>query len=466
MTIKQSACPQLPTTYGYADACALAQAFALGEADPVDVARRCLNEAQKHDGVYITHTTERAVLEAELAARRYSAQCPVSPFDGVPLGWKDLFDVSGTVTTAGSALNKHNPAALSDGPLPTLAARAGLVCLGKLNTTEFAYSSIGTNPHYGNPVNPHSRPGEPRIPGGSSSGSAVAVAAGILPLAVGSDTGGSIRIPAAFNGIRGFKPTVGHYDRRGMAFLAPSFDTPGTYARSVRDLVVLDRLLRGRPCLEGIPIPQEITGKTFVIEEGLLRDSLVESSVKSMLQNVAQQLEKAGACVVVKPVLAFHEAMDAVSRGWISGAETFSLFKAILDNPQQAPLMDQRIRKRIELVRGMDPALIAHTNLARERLGPRMREELGGSVLVLPTVGHGAPLLNRILEDEEYFFTYIRLNVRLTMPGNLLNMPGVSLPAGVDDAGMPLGVTLYRPAGEDEYVLRAAHAAEEAITQS
>lgn len=460
---RERICPQLPTVHGYTDACSLAQAFAEGKADPRDIAARCLESAARHEGVYISYTETRAAFEAELSFKRHSRHMPVSPLDGVPVGWKDLFDVAGTVTTAGSALNKGNAPAPEDGPLPVLAARAGLVCLGKLNTTEFAYSSIGTNPHFGNPVNPHSKSGRPRIPGGSSAGSAVAVAAGILPLAVGSDTGGSIRIPAAFNGICGFKPTVGRYDRRGMAFLAPSFDTPGTYARSMRDLLVFDRLLRGRPCLGGIPEPGALDRHSYVIDEGMLGDSGIEPAVRTMLEAVYQRLLRAGARVFLRKIQTFREAMDTVSRGWISGAETFSLFKDILDDPQRTPLMDQRIRKRVELNRNMDPALIAYTNMARERLDAALRRELGGDVLIVPTVGHGAPLLDDILNSDETFFKYIRLNVRLTMPGNLMNTPGVSLPAGLDGEGMPLGVTLYRPAGDDEEALQAAFAAEAAI---
>jgi len=460
---RQRACPQLPTIYGYEDACALAEAFAAGRADPRECVERCLKAASGHEGVYITYTEARAAFEAELSFMRHARRMPVSPLDGVPVGWKDLFDVAGTVTTAGAALNRNNPPAFSDGPLPALAARAGLPCLGKLNTTEFAYSSIGANPHFGNPVNPHSKAGAPRIPGGSSSGSAVAVAAGILPLAVGSDTGGSIRIPAAFNGICGFKPTVGHYDRRGMIFLAPSFDTPGTYARSVRDLVVFDHLLRGRPCLNGIPEPGTLSERIFVIDAGMLDDTIIEPAVRGMLEAILHRLEKAGARVSIRRIKAFHDAMDATGQGWISGAETFALLEHIVNDPHKAALMDQRVRKRVELNGALNPALIARTNMARERLDKELRRELGGDVLIVPTVGHGAPLLNDILNSDDLFFKYIRLNVRLTMPGNLLNMPGVSLPSGVDEEYMPLGITLYRPAGCDEEVLKAALAAEEAV---
>jgi len=248
-----------------------------------------------------------------------------------------------------------------------------------------------------------------------------------------------------------------------MSFLAPSFDTPGTCARSARDLIVFDRLLRGRPCLGGIPEPGTLLERSFVFDADMFDDVLIEPAVRAMLEAVRRRLEKAGARVSVRRIKAFHDAMDATSQGWISSAETFAVLEHIVNDPHKAALMDQRIRKRVELNRTLDPALLARTNMAREYLDTELRRELGGDVLILPTVGHSALLLNDILNSEDMFFKYIRLNVRLTIPGNLLNTPGVSLPAGLDEEGMPLGVTLYRPAGCDEEILQAALAAEEAI---
>ena len=458
-------CPRIPSLCGYDDACALAAAYAKGEADPVGITTRCLDAAPTQTAVYISVTPDRALMEAEAARARYRAGNPLSPFDGVPLAWKDLFDVRGTVTTGGSDLYKNNPKAKEDGPLVTLAARAGMVCTGKLNTTEFAYSTTGTNPHFGNPVNPYSKDGAARIAGGSSSGSAVAVASGILPIAMGTDTGGSIRVPSAFNGLTGFKPTVGHYSREGVLFLARTVDTPGPIARSVRDVIVMDRILRGKPCHCRAPEPLSLKGRRFVVEKSLLHDEAVDPAARVMLESVGERLEKAGAFVAYRDVPMVREAMQIIGQGWFSGAESFTEIRWALDDPEKAERIDQRIRKRAETSRTLDPSLIVRSYWARHRLIDAIRKYLDGDILITQAVGHGAPLLNELLDNEATFFRYISANTRLCMPFNLMDMPGITLPAALDGNGMPLGVCLYGPSGADEKVLEAAFAAEQAITR-
>ena len=457
------ACPLLPAVYEYDDACALAEAYEQGAADPVDITKRCLDAAPTREGVYISLTKDRALREAEASRARYAAKMPLSPLDGVPLAWKDLFDVAGSITTAGSDLRRNNPPSPVDGPLPTLATRAGMVCPGKVNTTEFAFSSTGTNPHYGNPVNPHSKEGQPRIPGGSSCGSGVAVASGIVPLAMGSDTGGSIRIPSHFNGLTGFKPTVGHYNRGNMVFLAKTLDTPGPMTRSVRDVIAMDRILRGIPCPCRNPEPMPIKGRRFVLEKNLLSDPLVEDAVKAMLKAVIGRLQKAGAYVNIRDVPPFQEAIKVIAAGWFMGVEAFTQIRDILDDPERAKRIDQRIRKRAEGSRNMDPSRVILSLFARQDLIAAVGKDLNGDVLITPTVGHGAPLLNELLQNEETFFKYIVANVRLTTPGNLMDMPGLTIPAGLSKNGMPLSVLLSAASGLDELVLQTGLAAEKTI---
>ena len=455
-------CPLLPSVYEYDDACALAEAYATGDADPVHVTEQCLKAAPHYDSVYISLTENRARMEAEAACARYKAKIPLSPLDGVPCGWKDLIDVKGAVTTAGSALSKNNPPAVADSPMVILASRAGLVCPGKLNTTEFAYSSIGINPHFGTPVNPHSKPGEPRIPGGSSCGSGAAVAAGILPIAIGSDTGGSIRIPSAFNGLTGFKPSVERYDRGGIRFLARTLDTPGPIARSVRDVIVMDRILRGTPRPD-LPRPASLKGRCFVVEKSLLQDEKMDPAVREMLESAGNRLQKAGASVTFRDIPSFQAAVQTVSVPWFLAFECFTELKAVLDDPEKAARIDQRIRKRAEGTRNLDASIAIRTLWARQRLMKAIQHDLCGAIFILPSVPHGAPLLNELLESEEAFFHYIGANTRLTTPGNLMDMPGVNLPAGRDGKGMPLGLSLYASSGEDDRVLEAALSAEEAL---
>ncbi len=454
--------PPLPTAWGFDDACALARAYAQGAADPVAVTERCLQKAKELPCAYISYSEERALREAEAARARYKAGAPLSLLDGVPLGWKDIIAVGGSVTTAGSELRRDLAPEKADAPLPLMAARAGLVCTGKTNTTEFAYSSIGTNPHYGTPVNPHSKAGDGRIPGGSSSGSAVAVAAGALPLAIGSDTGGSIRIPAAFNGIVGFKPSVARYPREGMTFLARTMDTAGPMTRSVRDAVVLDRILCGCPCAE-LPSVPSLKSQRFVLDEALLADPSVTPCVLEATRQAVQRLEQAGAVVERRRVEPFHAAMASIRSGWLLMAEAFTGMREILDDPARAAKLDPIIRKRAEAARTMPVDAAVRSYWDRENLRAAMRRDLGNAVLLTPAVPHAAPAIAALEADEAVFFHYIANNIRLTTPGNLTDMPGISLPAGLDKDGLPIGLLLSAPSGADENVLQAALAAEEAV---
>ncbi len=457
-------CPALPTVSGYEDACALGHAFARGEADPVAVAEACLARAKAGDAVFISLTEKRALAEAGASKARHAANCALSPFDGVPVGWKDMYHVAGSVTTGGSELYRHNPPEAKDGPLVTLTAGAGMVCIGKLNTSEFAYSGVGYNPHYGTPVNPHSKAGQPLIPGGSSSGSGVAVAAGILPIAMGSDTGGSIRIPAALNGVTGFKPTSGWYSTAGMLNLSRTLDTTGPLARSARDLAVMDRILRGCPC-DTPPVTPDIRGRRFVVDEDIVNDARVQQSVRDNFDAAVNRLEKAGAVIIRRRVEPFHEALKLVAQGWLLGPEFLVELDHILNDEAKAALLDPRVRKRAEAARGMPATTLVRAYWGRKSLTEAMRRDLDGDALLSPAVEHVAPPLRDLEEDMDVFFRHVTSTVRLTAPGNVMDMPGVALPTGVDDNGAPTGLLLSMAKGLDAETLRLALAAEEFVTR-
>ena len=187
-----------------------------GRRDPVDLLAEVFDRIAAHDdpALFIRILRPRAEAEARAARERLRSGNPASLTDGVPMAWKDLFDLRGSVTTAGSAVLQGTAPATADAALVNAALRAGMVSVGTVNMTEFAYSAIGLNPHYGTPRNPRD-PLVARSPGGSSSGSGAVVAAGIVPVSIGTDTGGSIRIPASFNGVVGYKTSVGHYPMEG-----------------------------------------------------------------------------------------------------------------------------------------------------------------------------------------------------------------------------------------------------------
>ncbi|KPB80082.1 amidase [Pseudomonas syringae group genomosp. 3] len=445
------------------DACAMAEAFAQGLSDPLQVLEDALQQATQVDHVFISMSVERARREAEASAARWKYGQPLSPFDGVPVAWKDLFDVAGCVTTAGATVRNNLSPALLDAPSVGLLARAGMVSLGKTNLSEFAYSGLGLNPHFGTPINPMSD-GSPRIPGGSSSGSAVAVAAGIVPIAMGTDTAGSIRIPAAFNGLVGFRSTSRRYSRDGVFPLALTLDSVGPLTRSVRDALVIDDLLCARSKPTSL-LPRSLAGQRFLVDRAVLEDERVAPAVRDNLLRAVEALRAGGALIEMGHCQAFQATLQVIQQhGWLGAAEAFALHQSLLDS-DAASQLDPRVRKRLEAARHMPASLLVNLYAARERLQEQLTLELDGALLITPSVAHVAPPLAPLLNDEELFIQTNLATLRLTMPGSLLNMPGVSLPSGCDASGLPTGLLLSAPAGEDARLLRAALTVESLLNQ-
>ncbi|MFC6297781.1 amidase [Pseudomonas sp. CCM 7893] len=445
------------------DATSLAEDFVSGRSDPVQALEQALVHASLAPSVFICLTAERARREAEAAAARWRAGQPLSVFDGVPLAWKDLFDVAGSVTTAGAAYRRQAPVALLDAPVVGQLCRAGMVSVGKTNLSELAYSGLGLNPHFGTPHNPHGTD-QPRIPGGSSSGAAVAVAAGIVPIAMGTDTAGSIRIPAAFNGLVGYRSSCRRYSRDGVFPLAHTLDSLGPLTRSVRDALAIDDVLNGRDQRQPRPA-RSLKGQRFQVEQSVLEDARVEQSVRDNLHRSIDQLTAAGALIDVRPSKTFQATLDLIQhQGWLGSFEAFALHQALLDSPD-AEQLDPRVRRRLEAARTLPASQLLGLYDARRRLQQQLIEELDGAILITPTVAHVAPALAPLEADDQLFVSTNLATLRLTMPGSLLDMPGVTLPSGRDALGLPTGLLLSAPSGEDARVLRAALSVETVLVQ-
>ncbi len=439
------------------DATSMAEAFASGRSDPVQALEQALEQASRSASVFISLTTERARREAEASAARWRAGQPLSVFDGVPLAWKDLYDVAGSITTAGAAYRRNAPAALLDAPSVGLLCRAGMVSVGKTNLSELAYSGLGLNPHFGTPHNPHGTD-QPRIPGGSSSGSAVAVAAGIVPIAMGTDTAGSIRIPAALNGLVGYRSSSRRYSRDGVFPLAHSLDSLGPLSHSVRDALAIDDLLHGR---RQSHISRSLKGQRLVLEQGALED--LEPAVRNNLLRAVDQLKAAGALVELRPCATFQATLDLIKHhGWLGSFEAFALHQALLDSPD-AQQLDPRVRRRLEAARNLPASQLLYLTDARRRLQQQLIDDLDGALLITPTVAHVAPALAALEADADLFASTNLATLRLTMPGSLLDMPGVNLPSGRDAQGLPTGLLLSAPTGEDARLLRAALSVESVL---
>ena len=440
------------------DATSMAEDFACGRSDPVQVLEQVLLHASMAPSVFISLTAERALREAEAAAARWRAGQPLSVFDGVPLAWKDLFDVAGSITTAGAAYRRNAPTALLDAPSVGLLCRAGMVSVGKTNLSELAYSGLGLNPHFGTPYNPHSRD-QARIPGGSSSGSAVAVAANIVPIAMGTDTAGSIRIPAALNGLVGYRSSSRRYSRDGVFPLARTLDSLGPLTHSVRDALAIDDLLHGRAQTHRA---RSLKGQRFVLEHGVLAD--VEPAVRNNLLRAVEQLRAQGALIDERESPTFQATLELIKhQGWLGSFEAFALHEALLDSAD-AEQLDPRVRRRLEAARSLPASQLIALSDARLRLQQQLVDELDGAILITPTVAHVAPALAPLQADDELFVKTNLATLRLTMPGSLLDMPGISLPSGCDAQGLPTGMLLSAPSGEDARLLRAALSVETALT--
>jgi len=437
------------------DATSMAEDFASGRNDPVQVLEQALMHASMAPSVFISVSAERARREAQASAARWRAGQPLSVFDGVPLAWKDLFDVAGSVTTAGAAYRRNAPAAALDAPCVGLLCRAGMVSVGKTNLSELAYSGLGLNPHFGTPHNPSSSD-QARIPGGSSSGSAVAVAAGIVPIAMGTDTAGSIRIPAALNGLVGYRSSSRRYSRDGVFPLSRTLDSLGPLTRSVRDALAIDDLLHGRRQTHSA---RSLKGLRLVLAQ---QDA--EPAVRNNLLHAVQRLKAAGALIEERECQAFQATLQLIrDHGWLGAFEAFALHEALLDSPDAAHL-DPRVRRRLEAARGLPASQLLHLTEARRRLQQQLADDLDGALLITPTVAHVAPPLAPLEADDDLFIQTNLATLRLTMPGSFLDMPGVTLPSGRDALGLPTGLLLSAPTGEDARLLRAALSVESVLT--
>jgi aspartyl-tRNA(Asn)/glutamyl-tRNA(Gln) amidotransferase subunit A len=433
-----------------------------GASDPVKIAEETLAaiEAGNEPGLFTAITADRARAEARQSAERIRAGRPRGLLDGVPIAWKDLFDLAGTVTTVGSKVLASAPPAKQDATVVARLAAAGMVSVGRVGMTEFAFSGLGLNPHYGTPRNPNGK-GAARIPGGSSSGSAVAVAKGLVPVAIGTDTGGSVRIPAAFNGIVGYKATRGRYPMDGVFPLATSLDSLGPFCRTVADAVLVDAAMCGRVAPEATR--RHAKDLRILVPTNVVFDE-VEPAVVKLFEAALARLVSAGVAVERKPIPAFDAVLEInAKRGPLVAAEAYTVHAARLDSPEAAG-MDQRVAARMRKGAATSMADYVAIVAARAALIEETRRALGPDTLVAhPTVVHVAPLTQPLETDDALYLKTNALTLRNTMLGNFLDWCGVSLPCGFDEQGMPAGFLLSAVGGCDTALLGAALEIEEIV---
>jgi aspartyl-tRNA(Asn)/glutamyl-tRNA(Gln) amidotransferase subunit A len=437
-------------------AAALGRLLRSRQLDPLELTDYFIEriEASADAAVFTSTCFERARREAAQSAARYRAGQPLGPLDGVPVAWKDLIDIAGVTTTAGSALYRHAPPASHDAPIVRNLSAAGMVTLGKTNLSEFAYSALGLNPHFGTPFNPRASD-VPRVPGGSSSGSAVAVAAGLVPVAIGTDTGGSVRTPAAFNGVVGFKTSEQWIDSNGVFPLSRTLDTIGAFAHDVTDCYLLDLALRSLPAAFLAPDDvAPLTSLTLVVPENAILDE-VEPEVRRNFIASLERAAAAGVRVRWQPVPELTQVRELIARhGNIAAAEAYQWHRDLLESPRHAEI-DLTVYKRMMGGKTMSAADFDALQQGRAALQRSLWATLGDALLAMPTVPHVAPPIAPLVADPDDFARVNLKTICNTMLGNMLNTCGLALPNGLGAARMPTSLLLSAPATHEARLLRA-----------
>ncbi|MFI6513785.1 amidase family protein [Streptosporangium sp. NPDC050855] len=435
------------------DGIGLGERLATGDIHASEVVEGALRltRTPQAEGTFITMTIERAIGQATAADARYATGHARSSLDGVPVAVKDLFDLIGTVTTAGSRTRSALPPAEHDACVVGRLFDAGMVCIGKTNLSEFALGGLGVNPHFGTPLNPTGRDDARLAPGGSSSGSAVAVALGIVPIAVGTDTSGSVRVPAALCGVIGYKTSRGRYGDDGMLPLSPTLDSIGIFATSMRDIIATDAVLATAPPAPSAP--EDGRPVRLVIPRGELLDDCAPP-VRRRFQECTAFLAKQGVQVEERRLPALTRAQEVMDRHTsIVEAEAHARYRHLLHSNQGARVDPAVIRRLARFAaQPRDPGPV---HQAMKRLRVDIGHELGDALLACPTVRHTAPPLAPLLADERLYDLVNRQTLRTTMLLSHLGMPGVTLPIGTPRTG-PVGLLLSAPSGGDLPLLAGA----------
>ncbi|SPA00702.1 putative AMIDOTRANSFERASE/AMIDASE [Cupriavidus taiwanensis] len=415
------------------------------------------------EAVFLHRTFEAAAQVARAADAASRAGKALHPLAGLPVSVKDLYDVAGEVTRAASLVRADAAPAAADAPVVARLRAAGAALVGRTNMTEFAFSGVGINPHYGTPANPAGGgdTGEgARIPGGSSSGAAVSVALGLAVAALGSDTGGSIRIPAALCGITGFKPTARRVPLAGAFPLSYTLDTACAMARTVGDCIAVDSVIADSAVLPRVTDP---AATRLAIPRQLLLDDL-DPVVARAFDRALGRLSAAGVRLehVDLPELGELAALNA--QGGFSAAEAYAIHRHLL--AARRDRYDARVASRID--RGAGISAADYIDLGRARLDwiARMEARLAGfDAVVCPTVPMVAPEIGPLRTDDAHFFRVNALLLRNTSAFNFLDGCSLSMPCHAPDE-LPVGLMLSHGPMRDAALLGTALALEPIVQPS
>ncbi len=449
----------------------LAARIRAGALSPVELAERLLERIgalDKRLHAFIAVSRDRALAEARAAEAALRGGHDLGPLHGIPYAVKDLYDVRGLPTTAGTRLLAGNVAARDAAAVRRLAA-AGMVLLGKTHTVQFAFGGVGINHDHGTPHNPWHP--VPHAPGGSSSGSGVAVAGGLVPVALGSDTGGSVRIPAALCGTVGLKTTVGRISRVGVYPLSWTLDSVGPLTRSVEDAALVHQALQGVDLEDettlGVP-PQDVLaglragvrGLRVAFGETVFFDD-VDPEIERAVREAGRVLRDLGAHVESVQVPEVAEALGEQRRAHMIAAEALAVNGRFIDEHFDA--LDPVVAHRMKGGRGLSATDYFVVLRQWADLRRRVRRTLADvdALLAPVTMIPPRPLAAIDASPESYVDHNFRY-LRNTSLGNVLDLCAVALPCGFTGEGLPIGLMIYARPFEEATALRVAWAYEQA----
>jgi aspartyl-tRNA(Asn)/glutamyl-tRNA(Gln) amidotransferase subunit A len=438
----------------------LAADLASGRTSSRKLVDDCLTKIADPSGegmrAFIHVDTEAAIEAAEAMDRLREVKAAPSPFAGIPISIKDLFDIRGQVTRAGSRALEDSAPADADAPVVARLRRAGFVVIGRTNMTEFAYSGMGINPHFGTPKGAWQR-SVGHVPGGSSSGAAVSVVDGMAHGALGTDTGGSCRIPAAYNGIVGFKPTQRRVPLEGGVPLSFTLDSFGPLARTAQCCAVLDAVLANEPI---VPLqPRPIKGMRLAVPTTVALDEL-DDAVAATFERALEALSRQGALIERIAVPEFLDVGVMNTKGGFAAAESYAWHRYLIAS--HGDVYDPRVSLRI--VRGEAISAADYIDLleARKSLIARATVRLAPyDALVLPTTANTPPVIADLADDK----AFARENLRALRNCTLINMIdgcAISLPCH-REGEVPVGLMLAASGGADRRIFELAAAMEDVI---
>jgi aspartyl-tRNA(Asn)/glutamyl-tRNA(Gln) amidotransferase subunit A len=429
----------------------LGRAMERGAIDPRELTEAYLAAIEAHPqgpAIYARVTPERARAEAEASAARARAGLRRGPLDGVPLSWKDLFDTAGVPTEAGSALLRGRTPE-RDAPVLATATRAGLVCLGKTHMSELAFSGLGVNPVTATPPNVN----DPALaPGGSSSGAAASVAFGLAAAGIGSDTAGSVRIPAAWNDLVGLKTTHGVLPLEGVVPLRPRFDTVGPICRSVEDAGLLLAALAGAQAadLTGARIDG---ARLLVLDDPALGPTRAEP--QAAFETVLDRLASAGARIERGTIPPARAAMGLAPCVF---AEAYGIWREAIEARPEAMFRQILARFRTGAAYSAADYIAAWRALDGERAA-WLEATAGLDAVLMPTSPILPPNVERLLAEEDFYVAENLLAMRNTFVASLLGLCALTLPTGAPGCGL---MAMAGP-GEEARLLRLGAAMEQAL---